>query len=157
VARTLHTDDEAAQNRFKDFLQQINEPAQAASNKLTVKLLESGLTPKGLEVPMRVLRADAELFREANLPLLTEHTRLGMEYDQIIGGQTVSGTGGSHDPGSCAGSGRDRATREQAWQCPSASFRREAINALGQLMDVRRQILERRKPITRCVDEPQSV
>ncbi len=147
VARTLHTDDEAAQNRFKEYLEKISEPAQAAENRLTVKLLQSGLEPKGLEIPMRVLRADAELFREANLPLFTEHAKLGMEYDRIIGQQTVNWNGEDVTLTQLVplAQDEDRPTRERAWRLASERVLRdrEAINANWiKLMNVRKQIAQ---------------
>ena len=49
--------------------------------------------PADLEIPLLKMRSEAELFREANLPLFVEEHKLSMEYDKIIGAQTVQWEG----------------------------------------------------------------
>jgi oligoendopeptidase F len=56
---------------------------------LKQKLLASALTPKGFEIPLLKLRADADLYREENLSLLAQEQKLSAEYDRIVGAQTV--------------------------------------------------------------------
>ncbi len=146
IATTLDTTDEEAQKRFHTFLEEVRPQAQAADQKLKEKLLDSGLEPpEGFDIPMRNMRAEAALFREENLPLLTEEQKRHTEYDVIIGAQTVEWEGEEvtltqlgpvyQEP--------DRDRREKAWRL-SASRRlqdREAINALwGQYMGLRKQI-----------------
>jgi oligoendopeptidase F len=118
VATTVNTADAAAQERFHTFLEQIGEPAQRAEQILREKLLASGLEPDGFDVPLRAIRADAELFREANVPLFTQERKLETEYDTIVGAQTVNWEGEERtisqlrplylSPG--------RAIRERAWR-----------------------------------------
>ena len=66
---------------------------EAAEQELKQKLLESGLEPAGFEIPLRNMRAEAALFREANLPLLVENRKLGSQYNKISGAQTVQWEG----------------------------------------------------------------
>jgi oligoendopeptidase F len=118
IATTVNTADKAAQERFHAFLEQIGEPAQRAEQILREKLLASGLEPEGFAVPLRAIRADAELFREANVPLFTQERKLETEYDTIVGAQTVNWDGEERtisqlrplyqNPG--------RAIRERAWR-----------------------------------------
>ena len=72
VASTVDTTDLQARQRYTDFLDNIYPQAQAAEQKIKEKLLASGLEPPGFEVPLRNMRLEAELFCEANLPLLSE-------------------------------------------------------------------------------------
>ena len=81
--------DTAAQQRFNDFIDAVYPQAKAASQTLKQKLLDSGLEPAGFEIPLRNMRAEADLFRSENLPLLAEEVKLSNEYDKIIGAQTV--------------------------------------------------------------------
>lgn len=92
-ATSIDTTDQEAEEKFKNFLDQIRPQAKSAEQKLKEKLLESGITPIGYEVPMRDLRAQANLFRESNLPLLSGDKKLGVEFDKTIGAQSVEWEG----------------------------------------------------------------
>ena len=118
VATTVNTADAEADRRYTAFLDTIYPAAQAAEQRLKEKLLASGLEPNGFEIPLRNLRAEAALFREANLPLLAEEKKLITEYDKIVSAQTVMWEGQEItllqlqpvylDP--------DRAVRKRAWR-----------------------------------------
>jgi oligoendopeptidase F len=145
VAATVNTADADVDRRYADYLDHIYPAAQAAEYALKRKLLDSGLAPAGFEMPLRTLRAEAALFREANLPLLAEEKKLITEFDKIVGAQTVMWEGQEKtlvqlgvflsDP--------DRAVRERAWR--QATDRRladrDAIDALWrQFLGLRRRI-----------------
>lgn len=145
VATSVDTTDKAAEERLHKFLDDIEPKAQAASQKLKQKLLESKLEPKDFAIPLRNIRAEAALFRDKNLPLLTQEEKLSLEYDKIVGAQTVEWQGKELtisqlrpiylDP--------DRATREHAWRLGSSRqlTDRPALNVLwGKFMELRRQI-----------------
>lgn len=145
VATTVDTTDEAAEVQYKTFLDDVFPALQLAQNLLNKKLVESGLQPAGLEVPMRNIQADIALFREENLPLLTEEQKLTMEYDKIAGAQTVQWDGEEVTLAQLqpVAQDTDRVKREEAWRL--AMDRRledrDALNALwGQLMAVRGKI-----------------
>ncbi|MEW5941846.1 MAG: M3 family oligoendopeptidase, partial [Chloroflexota bacterium] len=93
VAVTTNTADKEADKRYQENIDAILTPSRRYEQKLKEKLLASGLTPKGLEIPLRALRAEAELYREDNLPLLAEEQKFNNEYDDIIGAQTVQWDG----------------------------------------------------------------
>jgi oligoendopeptidase F len=117
-ATTIDTKDQEIENKFKRFLDQIRPRAKAAEQELKEMLLNSGITPPGYAVPLRDLGAQADLFRQENLPLLSEDKKLVVEYDKIIGAQTVLWEGEQvalpqlqpvyQQP--------DRARREAAWR-----------------------------------------
>ncbi len=142
VATTVDTTDEAGVKRFHAFLSDIMEKVDPAEQKLREKLLANGLSPAGFEIPLRNIRTDAELFREANVPLNTKEQKLGNEYDRVIGAQTVQWEGKEltlpqlkpifHTA--------DRPTREQVWRLEEARRKadRETLNQLWQqFMDLR--------------------
>ena len=145
VAITVDTTDREAQQRYEYFLDEIFPPSQAADQKLKEKLLASGLEPAGFEVPLRDLRAEINLFREVNLPLLAREMKLSAEYDKIIGAQTVEWEGREAtilqlQP---VYQDLDRDRRERAWRLAAARqlADREVINRLWtKLMDLRRQL-----------------
>jgi oligoendopeptidase F len=145
VTYDLDTADAEAERRYFSFLENVAPAAQAAENELTKKLLATRLEPVGLEVPLRSMRAEVALFREANLPLFVEHRKLAAQYDKTVGAQTIQWEGQERplpqmlpvldDP--------DRATRERAWWRVRERqlADRDALNALWrQLLPLRRRI-----------------
>ena len=90
VNNTLDTTDAAAEKALYAYLEEIQPFAAAQEQKLKQKLLASGLEPAGMTIPLRQMQADAARFREENLPLLTEDSKLGTHYNKIIGAQTVT-------------------------------------------------------------------
>ena len=89
VAVTVDTTDQEAHHRFERFLEEVMPQVQVADQKLKQQLVASGLEPEGFRIPLRNMRAEIDLFREANLPLDIEAKKLSNRYDQIIGAQTV--------------------------------------------------------------------
>jgi len=147
VALTLDTTDVEAGDRYHDYLEQVITPTEVADQDLKLRLLSSGQKPAGFAVQLRNMRAQADLYREVNLPLLNEGRRLASEYDKISGAQTVEWDGEEQtiqqlkpilkDP--------DREKRERVWRLAAARQLddRERINNLWvQLLDVRRQLTE---------------
>lgn len=122
IATTVNTADEETDRRYKVYLDEIVPPMLEAEQKTKEKLLASGLEPAGFAMPLRKLRADAALYREANLPLLSEARKQILEYEQVAGARMVEWEGETipltqispilEDP--------DRARRERAWRTRSA-------------------------------------
>jgi oligoendopeptidase F len=145
LATTLDTADAEAEQHYNNFISQVYPQVEAAEQKLKQKLLESRLEPPEFDIPLRNMRAEAALFREANLPLLVENRKLGSEYNKIVGAQTVQWEGQeltlqqirpiAQQP--------DRAVRERAWLLASERWLadRAAINALWtKTVPLRKQI-----------------
>ena len=145
VGTSINTADKAAEERMIKFLDGIFPNVMAAEQKLKQKLLTSQLEPQGFEIPLRNMRAEADLFRDSNLPLLAEQQKLALQYDKICGAQAVQWEGQEvtltrltmnfQQP--------DRERREKAWKLKSACQLAdvEAINELWvKFMDVRARI-----------------
>lgn len=145
VATTSDTADKVAEQRYQAYLRDVYPRAMEAEQELRQAWIAAGCEVAGFDVPLRNMRAEIELFREANLPLLSEETRLGNEYNKIIGAQTIEWQGREltipqlqpiyQEP--------DRELREQAWHAASARqfADRAAINAnWQQMMELRAQI-----------------
>src|SRR5688500_5808574 len=75
IATTLDTASTEAKHNFTHYLDTIYPHASAADQRLKQKFLASGLEPQGFAVPLRNMRAEADLFRQENLPLLAEHQK----------------------------------------------------------------------------------
>jgi oligoendopeptidase F len=145
VATTLDTADQGAKNRFNTFLDETYTPSQAANQVLKQKLLASGLQPKGFDIPLRNMRVEAEIFRDENLPLLSEEKKLVNEYDEIIGAETVEWEGKEVTPTQLQPVylSLDRAKREKAWRLAMERklADRETLNELwGRMLNIRIQI-----------------
>ncbi|MFQ3537234.1 MAG: M3 family oligoendopeptidase, partial [Aggregatilineales bacterium] len=145
VANSQNTADAEAERRYLSYVESMLPPLQMANNLLQRKLVASGLQPEGFEVPLRNMRVELEIFREANLPLFVEEQKLGTEYDKIVGAQTVTWEGEevplprlqvvAHNP--------DRAVREGAWRLAHQRYLadREVLNTLWiKFLNVRQQI-----------------
>lgn len=118
LAHTQDTTNAEAEAAFFRYLDEIRPPAASAEQQLKLKLLASGLSRDGLAVPLRNLKAEADLFREANLPLLVEESKLGSRYDKIIGAQTVVWEGREVPLPQLRPvlAGTDRAKRAEVWR-----------------------------------------
>jgi oligoendopeptidase F len=89
VDNTRDTTDEQAERAYHRFLDEVRPRAKAESQKLKEKLLASGLVPPDFQVAMRNLRAEAAIFRQENLPLLSQEKKMAAEYEKVMGTQTV--------------------------------------------------------------------
>lgn len=147
VATTLDTHNEEAEATMNQYLDEIFPQALIAENQLEKRLLESGLEPDGMEIPLRNMRADAELFTEKNLPLITEQMKRSQVYNRIIGSQSVEWAGEDltltqlatklEDP--------DRDLRERGWKLMAERRLedRQALNKLwAELLPQRHQIAQ---------------
>jgi oligoendopeptidase F len=86
-AKMENTGDLAAEEVFLDLLEHILPPVSIAANQLKQKWI--GFTDYQPTTQTAVLRqrvrAEAKIFQEQNVPLLTELGKLGVEYDKLVG------------------------------------------------------------------------
>jgi len=118
VATTQNTADKDAEARFNAFLENILPNAMRVEQQMKEKLLATGIEPVGYGIQLANLREDAEVFREANIPLLTDIEKLRQEYDQISGAQTVEFEGEERTMSQLLPFllESDRGLRERAWR-----------------------------------------
>jgi oligoendopeptidase F len=145
VATSQDTADQKAEERFNAFLDEIYQPAKAADQELKKKLLRSGLQPVGLEVALRNIQADNTIFRQENLPLLSELQKLGIAYDRIIGGQTITWEGAERTVSQMEPEfqASERGVREEIWRLvyERRLQDRESINEnWAKLLGLRRRV-----------------
>ena len=145
VAMSVNTVDEDALKRFENFMDTIFPKAMEVDQKMKEKLLASGLEPEGFEIPLRNLRAEADLFRMENLPLQGTEAKYRTEYDKIAGAQTVTWEGEERTISRMqqVGQDPDRAKREQAWRLVAERqlADRVAFNELwGRFLALRQKI-----------------
>jgi oligoendopeptidase F len=145
VATSTNTVDGQADERMGQFLDGIFPNVMAAEQKLKEKLLASQLEPPGFEIPLRNMRAEADLFRAANLSLLADQQKLSIQYDKIYGAQTVNWEGEEITLTRLAKNFQqpDRERREKAWKLKASRQLAdgESINELWEkFMQVRASI-----------------
>ncbi len=122
IDRACHTDDEEKERAFLHFVEHVDPKLKPLHIQLKRKLLDSphrkGLTGSRFKVLERSWRADLDLFRDQNIPLQTELTKLNADYDKIIGAMTVEFRGKTHTLQRMARylQETDRPTREEAWR-----------------------------------------
>lgn len=147
IATTVNTADAAVEEAFNKYIEEIQPPVKIAEQKLKKKLIASGLSPKSFETALHVMRAEAEIFSEENLPLLAEEQKLVTEYNKLIGSLSVNWEGEErtftqmfpllYEP--------DRSIRQRAWDTVITRLlkERQTINELWEkFIPVRLKIAE---------------
>ena len=142
LATELDTTDEEAEKQYHDFLDNVYPSTKAADQVLKEKILGSELTPQGMELALKKMQVEANLFCEENLPLMTEEKKLGTQYSKILGAQTIQWKGEELTlvQVKAALLTTDREVRKELWELLSQRQLkdREAINKLWKkFMDVR--------------------
>ena len=115
---------------FNEYIEEIQPLAKTAEQKLKDKLLASGLSPKSFETGLRMMRAEAEIFTEENLPLLAEEQKLVTEYNKLIGSLTVMWDGEERTLAQMFPLfyETDRSIRQRAWEASRARLLKERQN-----------------------------
>lgn len=152
IATNVNTADQAAEERFNRYIENIQPKVKIAEQKLKDKLFASGLSPKSFETALRMMRAEAEIFTEENLPLLGEEQKLVTEYQKLLGSLSVIWEGEErtltqmfslqHEP--------VRAIRQRAWELSRAPILKER----GSLNELWEKFLRLRLKIAEHADLP---
>jgi oligoendopeptidase F len=134
VAMSANTADAEAEKRYNDFLDAIRAKSNEREQNLRAKLLASGLAVPGMELTLKKLRVQAEIFRAENVPVLVEDEKLSNEYNKIQGAQTVTWDGKETtlDQLNPVYQETDRARRESAWQAAMGRWQKDRA-AIGEL------------------------
>lgn len=148
IEKSLDTADTEKEQIFLDVINQVMPPQQKAEQVLKERLL--ALDPAGADMAdmalvLRNLRNESELFREANIPLMTAVAELDNEYDKITGGMKANWEGEEKNLSQLAVflKDKDRSVRRKAWQTIADLWlgSREELNQIyGQMLVHRQQI-----------------
>lgn len=140
IEMTLATDDPRKEKAHLYFVEEIQPRLRPRQDALRRRLLEAkarGLTDEGQHgVLVRDVAAEVELFREENVPLLTEEEKLGTEYQKIAGAMTVVFEGKERTLTQLAPvlEETDRKRREEVWRL-TAARRLEDKERLEEVFD----------------------
>ena len=144
---TENTADEAADARFKHYVQVIHPEQAKAEQALKEKLLSvDGYEPTTeTALIFKRFQTEADLFREENIPIQTDLALLGKQYDEIVGALSFQWEGESKTipEVELLLSDRDRSKRERAWRLAQDAYlaKREDLNDLFlQMLPLRRQM-----------------
>jgi len=147
IETTLDTTDPAREQAFLNFVENLEPDFRRADQALKERLLAQPTDDLGEEmrVPLRRMRNQADLFREANVPLLTELAKLGNEYDKVTGGLKAEWEGEEKNLSQLDALliERDRDVRERVWRTMMALWagQRGELNAIYQkMLGLRRQV-----------------
>jgi oligoendopeptidase F len=149
IEKSCHTDDKQLEAAFLHYVEQIEPRIKPLFFALQKKLLDCPFYPslphKKYILLAKRWRADVELFRDENIPLETQVTRLANDYDKICGAMMAQFRGQEYTLQQMARflEELDRNTRKEAWEL-IANRRladREPIDAIfDQLLSLRKKI-----------------
>ncbi|MCB1186599.1 M3 family oligoendopeptidase [bacterium] len=147
LATMVDTRDTEAQERYRQYIDTIDPQAKELDQRLKQVLLDSGIVPEGMEVPLRQMRGEAELYREENLPLQAKLAKLGMEYNEICGNWSVEWEGQQLPIAALRRfvENNDRIVREKAWRMGADRMKedRARLSEIWQeMLELRLQVAE---------------
>lgn len=131
--------------RHLRFSSEIMPQRSEIANVLIGKLLDSGYTEPGLETVLRRYRTDREIFRQENVPLFQELSKLTNAYNKACGAMTVEWEG-ERVPISRLNpylEHPNRDVREKAWRLsfqPYIEQRDHLADIFDQMLVLRQQI-----------------
>lgn len=122
IDKSCHTDDESIQKAYLHFVENVEPRIKPLHFALQRKYMQSpgrtGLTARKLQLLARHWEADIAVFRDENVPLQTQATKLVNQYDTICGDMTVflQGRERTLQQASALLEEPDRAARQWAWE-----------------------------------------
>lgn len=145
VAVSSDSQNSEKEERHLRFSSEIMPQRGKVGNVLIGKLLDSGYAPAELETVLRRARTDQEIFREENVPLKQELSKLTNAYNKAAGSMTVEWEG-EDVPLSRLNpfmQHPDRDVRERAWRLhlqPYIDQREELADIFDKQLELRQQI-----------------
>ncbi|MFZ4722830.1 MAG: M3 family oligoendopeptidase [Phycisphaerales bacterium] len=140
IAMTCHTDDADIKGRFLKFVEEVDPQLKKFGFELDRKIVESphakGLDQRRYGTLLRSLEREVKLFREENVAIQTEITKLDQRYSEINGAMTVQFDGAERTLPQMARhlEETDRARREASWRVV-ADRRLKDVDAIDGIYD----------------------
>jgi oligoendopeptidase F len=147
IAYTCDTRDEAKKAAHLRFSTSILPQLEEAEVVLARRLVEVGSDRADLQTTLKRFRTAIEIFREANVPLVSECEALAARYQEITGSMTAT-WGGEKVPLPRLSpflKSRDREVREAAWRASTGPY----IAARGELSTLFDRMVTLRQAIAR--------
>jgi oligoendopeptidase F len=140
IRQTCDTANTSLINALQFFITEIQPKLAEYGNQLDKKVIAnpflSELTDKGFDITLRGMKKSIELFREENIPVITEMQTEERKYGAIAGAMTVTldGEEMTLPKASDRLQSTDRAVREEAWTA-IAERRYEDHDQLDELLN----------------------
>lgn len=140
IDKSCHTEDPKIEQAYMHFVERIEPKIKPLFFQLQRKFLESPFVSRLQGERYRILdrkwRSDVELFREENIPLETQITKLVTDYDKISGAMMVRFQGKEYTLQQLARfiEEPDRRVRQEAWEA-SANRRLQDRDRMDELYD----------------------
>lgn len=158
IAFAARTNDPKREAAYLHFVEKVSPAITPWSDQLHRKFVDCPHTPALLEAEPKLKmlerdwRADIELYREANIPLQVEESKLRKRFDQIAGSMSVDYRGKTRTLQQMARfvEDPDRGTREEAYRL-IAQRRLQDREALNDLLD---EMFAVRAKIAANADQP---
>jgi len=122
IAMTCHTDSAEAKRAYLEYVEKVEPELKPREFKLSQLFLahpcRAQLPEARYEVLDRDVCVEVELFRQENVPLETEESKLGQQYQELSGSLTVTFRGEERTLPQMAKhlEEPDRALRQEAWE-----------------------------------------
>ena len=150
IAKSIDTSDSEKEAAFLDMLDQVMPQAQVADQALKERLLEfindnTATFDDDMALVIRNMKNAADLFCDANVPLLTELAKLSNEYDKLTGALKTDWDGEEKNLSQLTVflQDKDRTVRERAWKTSMALWLncRQQLNTLySNMISIRQQV-----------------
>jgi oligoendopeptidase F len=151
IATACDTSDKDAEKLYLHYIQEILPKMQPYGHELNLRLLACphfrDLDPNYYEMLLKTTRNAVELFREENIQLGVQVTRLNQEYQKIAGGITVTYAGREYTTSqlSVFASNPDRKIRENVFRL----LTEERLKYVEKIDDIYNRMLDLRLRIAR--------
>ena len=140
IAMTCHTDDANIKGRFLKFVEDVDPQLKKVGFELDRKIVQSphakSLDQARYGTLLRSLEREVKLFRDENVPLQTEITKLDQKYSEINGAMSVQFDGAERTLPQMARflEETDRARREASWRAV-ADRRLKDVESIDAIYD----------------------
>lgn len=157
VKMTCQTDSSECRQAFLDFVENIEPAAKERSHELDIKYLASvakhKLPDDRYAVLDRMIRSRIDLFRQENIELQTEESKLEQRYQEICGARMVEFDGREQTLAQLAvySERTDRKIRQEAWEI-GTKRRLEDRELLDDLFDEMVQLRDKIAKNAGCAD-----
>ena len=148
IGMTCDTENDLKQTNFLNFVENIRPRMSEVSNKLDLKILNLDFLDRLSDrytLILRSMRNSIEIFREENIPLSVECTKLSTEYQKIIGAMTVNFEGMEYTLPQMRRflESNDRETRRLAW----TSVRERRMKDSSRISEILDELIDKRNKI----------
>ncbi len=147
IQRTLDTSDAAREAAYLDVVKSVLPHVEKAEQALKQRMLQLEIDDADMQIALRNLRDEVDLFCEGNLPLKAELVQLSTQYDKLAGGLSAEWDGETKNLNQLAVhlDSPDRAERERGWHTVMGlwqSIQSEANDIYVQMLAKRHQMAQ---------------